>query len=112
MDDPFNMWQNGQAEFGNEILWVVRVIIVHRRHAPPFWIDDPPTVVWSSEPLAFAFAVVVRNMIENFCQHFVTQQLPNLEQPLRTTMIEHNPPRYRGANEFPGTFALNEDDSE
>ena len=104
MDDPFNRWHNGQDEFGNEILWVVRVIIVHRH--------DDPTVVWSSGPLAFAFAVVVRNMIENSCQHFVTEQLPNLEQPLRTTMIEHNPPRYRGANEFPGPFALNEDDSE
>ena len=103
MDDPFNMRHNGQDEFGNEILWVVRVIIVHRRHAPPFW-NDEPTVVWSSEPLAFAFAVVVRNMIENFCQHFVTEQLQNIEQPLRTTTIEQNPPRYRGANEFIGLF--------
>ena len=103
MDDPFNRWHNGQDEFGNEILWVVRVIIVHRRRAPPFW-NDEPTVVWSSEPLAFAFAVVVRNMIENFCQHFVTEQLQNIEQPLRTTTIEQNPPRYRGANEFIGFF--------
>ena len=108
MDDPFNMWRNGQYEFGSEILWVVRVIIVHRRHAPPFW-NDEPTVVWFSEPLAFAFAVVVRHMIENFCQHFVTEQLPNIEQPLRTTMIAQNPPRYRGANEVPGPFLLNEE---
>ena len=116
MDDPFNMWRNGQYEFGSEILWVVRVIIVHRRHAPPFWIDDPPTVVWSSEPLGFAIAVVVRNMIENFCNNFVNQQLPigefPFDTPLRTTMIEHNPPRYRGANEFPGPFVMNEDDGD
>ena len=73
-------------------MWVVRVLVATFQ-------DDDPTIVWMSEPLAHAIAVVVMNQIENFCQELV----PLL--PLRTTMIEHNPPPYRQAIELPEPFS-------
>ena len=84
--------QDECAETIARSMWVVRVLVATFQ-------DDDPTIVWMSEPLAHAIAVVVMNQIENFCQELV----PLL--PLRTTMIEHNPPPYRQAIELPEPFS-------
>ena len=80
------------SRLGLQSMWVVRVLVATFQ-------DDDPTIVWMSEPLAHAIAVVVMNQIENFCQELV----PLL--PLRTTMIEHNPPPDRQAIELPEPFS-------
>ena len=78
-EDPFEGTE-GTDEFGNEIKWVVRVLVMHSH--------DDPDVVWHSAPLAYEIAVVVRSQFDKFIHNFMTQALR-----LITTMIEKNPRR-------------------
>jgi hypothetical protein len=84
-------------EFGNPVVWRVRVLIVNAFN------HDDHTVIWCSEPFEYNVAQFLRDQIDNFVRSLTHP----IFVPLRTTMIEDNPPRHRGANEIPGPFAMN-----